>query len=95
MKITGGQFQQINKLYNKNKLKRLEGKEAVKSDKVNLSREAQEMKWIREVLAQTPEVRADKVNQLKNAIQLGTYEVKGEKIAEKFVQSQLINKIIG
>lgn len=95
MKVNRGQFQQINKLYNKKKLKFLEGKEVVKSDKLNLSREAQEMKRIREVLAQTPDVRVEKVKQLKKSIQLGTYEVKGEEIAEKFVQSQLIDKIIG
>lgn len=94
MKITGSQFQQVTRTYQNNKVQRTGSSEPVKSDKVNLSREAKEIAKINEILAQTPEVRVDKVAQLKAAIQQGTYEVKGDQIAEKMLQSHLFDKVV-
>lgn len=94
MKILGSQFQQVTKTYQNNKIQRTGNSEPVKGDKVNLSREAKEISHINEILAQTPDVRMDKVNQLKAAIQQGTYELKGDKVAEKMLQSHLFDKIV-
>ena len=94
MKIMGSQFQQVTKTYQNNKIQRTGSTEPVKGDKVNLSREAKEIARINEILTQTPEVRVEKVNELKAAIQQGTYEVKGDKIAEKMLQSHLFDKVV-
>ncbi len=96
MKITGSQFQQIAKMYQKKNAQFKDSTESIRnSDKVNLSQVGHELKRIHDILSQTPNIRTDKVNQLKMAIQAGTYEVKGEKIAEKMIEGHLIDKIIG
>ena len=38
-----------------------------------------------------PDVRLDRVNQLAKAIDSGTYDVKGEQIAEAIIQKNLID----
>lgn len=94
MKITGSQFQQVLKTYQSNRPQKAGGADSVKSDKVNLSTGGKEFSRIHEILAQTPEVRAEKVAQLKMAIQQGTYSVQGDKIAEKMIESHLIDKVV-
>ncbi len=94
MKITGNKFQQISKAYNKQP-QRFAKTETVKSDKAHFSREARECGRIQEILAQTPDIRAEKVAQLKMAVQQGTYEVNGEKVAEKMLEGYFVDRIIG
>ncbi len=40
----------------------------------------------REVVYQTPEVRPEKVAQVKEAIESGTYEIDSEKVADKIIE---------
>jgi len=40
-----------------------------------------------------PDIRADKVEELKNAINSGTYEVKGSEVAGKIIKEALIDKL--
>ena len=48
---------------------------------------------IKEVLKETPEIRAEKVETLKKAIWAGTYEIESEKIAEKMINESLLDII--
>lgn len=59
------------------------------SDRVELSPQSRDMKKIHEILATTPEVRTEKVAELKKAIADGTYRVKTEDIADKMVQEMV------
>jgi flagellar biosynthesis anti-sigma factor FlgM len=43
----------------------------------------------REVVYRTPEVRPEKVAELKEAIEAGTYEVDSEKLADKIIEELL------
>lgn len=94
MKVSGSNFQKVLSTYQMNRPQRVGGTEAVRqSDRVNLSSGAKEISRVHEILAQTPDVRADRVAHLKMAIAQGTYEVKGDKIAEKMIEHHLIDTL--
>lgn len=52
------------------------------ADKADLSSEAQQFAMLSAQAANVPEVRADRVASLKNAIQTGTYSVSNRQIAQ-------------
>lgn len=68
-------------------------KNVVKTDTVNISDAAKEIQEVRKELDKIPDVRADKVEQLKNQIENGTYEIKSEEIAEKMLKDSLLNDL--
>lgn len=55
------------------------------SDRVNLSGKAKEIAELKEALNQLPEIRTDKVESIKKAIEEGTYKVDSYKIAGKII----------
>ncbi|MFP5213178.1 MAG: flagellar biosynthesis anti-sigma factor FlgM [Acidobacteriota bacterium] len=55
-------------------------------DKVELSRGYQGMAQVKKVMMDGQDVRSDRVEQLRNMIQNGTYKVQPEAIAEKMVE---------
>jgi negative regulator of flagellin synthesis FlgM len=60
-------------------------------EKVDLSTKAREIEQITVQLADTPDIREDKVRALRAQIEQGTYRVGGEKIAEKMVGESLVD----
>jgi negative regulator of flagellin synthesis FlgM len=64
-----------------------------KSENVELSNNVKDYSQIKKVLENVPDVREDKVQQLKKQINEGTYNVSGEKIAEKMVSEALLDII--
>lgn len=61
-------------------------------DKVELSVQSKELsKKINDVLEMTPEVRADRVTDLKAAIQEGRYKVDSEAVADKMIRQSIID----
>ena len=68
-------------------------KNVAKTDTVNISDAAKEIQEVRKELDNIPDVRADKVEQLKNQIENGTYEIKSEEIAEKMLKDSLLNDL--
>jgi negative regulator of flagellin synthesis FlgM len=60
------------------------------SDRVELSPQSRDMKKIHEILAATPEMRTEKVAELRKAITEGTYKVKAEDIADKMIQEFIL-----
>jgi negative regulator of flagellin synthesis FlgM len=69
-------------------------KNVAKTDTVNISDAAKEIQEVRKELDNIPEVRAEKVEQLKNQIENGTYEIKSEEIAEKMLKDSLLNDLL-
>ena len=57
-----------------------------KSDQVHLSGKAKELEELKQVIHQMPEIRTDKVETLKKAIQEGSYQVDSLKIAGKILE---------
>lgn len=69
---------------------REEGKAGVAGDRVEISPQSRDLQRVRQVLAQTPDVRAEKVAALKKAVAEGRYHVNAEEIATKMVREILV-----
>ena len=60
--------------------------EVAASDKVELSSQARDIQRAREVAQSAPEVRADKVEAARRALQSGKLNLKGQDLAEKLLK---------
>ena len=63
--------------------------EVAASDKVELSSQARDIQRAREVAQSAPEVRADKVEAARRALQSGKLNLKGQDLAEKILKDAL------
>jgi negative regulator of flagellin synthesis FlgM len=70
------------------------GKQQTKSDTVVLSDAAKRIQEAKKQLEAIPDVREDKVAQLKEQIENGTYKIDEEKIADKILKDSLLNDLI-
>ncbi|OGQ88322.1 MAG: flagellar biosynthesis anti-sigma factor FlgM [Deltaproteobacteria bacterium RIFOXYD12_FULL_56_24] len=60
-------------------------KTALPTDRVVLSSGSLEVQKVRDILAQTPEVRADRVKALKEEIARGEYKIDPARLADKMM----------
>lgn len=60
-------------------------------EKVNLSTQAKDYQQITNTLSQLPDVREEKIQEIKSQVEKGTYNVSGEKIAGKMVEESIID----
>jgi len=63
------------------------------SDRLELSVRSREISHLEELIQSTPDVREDRVNQVRSQIERGTYNIKAEKIAEKIIGGSLIDEV--
>ena len=68
-------------------------KQQTKADTVVLSDTAKKIQETQKQLEAIPDVREDKVAQLKEQIENGTYEIDEEKIADKMLKDLLLNDL--
>lgn len=64
-----------------------------KTDTVVISNAAKNIQEVQRQLEAIPDVREDKVAQLKEQIENGTYEIDEEKIADKMLKDALLNDL--
>ena len=64
---------------------------AKKADSVVISDAAKRVQEARNQLNDIPDVREEKIAQLRNQVQNGTYEINAEKIAGKLIKESLLN----
>lgn len=69
------------------------GAAAIATERVDLSTKAQEFQRIRQIVDQTPDVRQDKVRELKDRIESGKYVVDSGKVAARMLGESLIDTI--
>lgn len=62
-------------------------KEVAKQDKVSLSDASKDMKLAKEAVADAPDIRAEKVDPIKQKLADGKYKVNADKVAEKMIGS--------
>jgi len=58
---------------------------------VNLSTKAKDIQQLRDAINRLPDIREDKVRELKEQVERGMYDVNGQKIAEKMVAESLLD----
>jgi negative regulator of flagellin synthesis FlgM len=68
--------------------------EVLFKDQVSVSDKAKEIGRLQLEVSKIPDVRADRVDEIKNAMDAGAYNVKGEAVAGKFLQEAVIDSII-
>ncbi len=86
----------IFQVYNKNSgVKKINSKEMSKDmDEIKISSKAIEFQYALQKVKDVEEMRMDKVEDIKNRIKSGTYNIEGNKIAEKILESINFNKKI-
>ncbi|MBN1571493.1 MAG: flagellar biosynthesis anti-sigma factor FlgM [Acidobacteria bacterium] len=63
------------------------------SDRLELSARGQEISHLNDLIQSTPDVREEKVAQVRRELESGTYNVKAEKIAEKIIGGNLLDEV--
>jgi len=78
-------YSKINQIYQSNTIKRIDKqkKASETSDKIEISNFGQSLAIAKQAVSDAPEVRMDRVAELKAQISDGTYYVSDEDIAEK------------
>ena len=67
---------------------------AAQQDQVRISSQAKEFQRAYELINKTPDIRADKVAPLQEAIKTGTYNVRGEQVANKLIEQTILDTIL-
>lgn len=80
-------YMQVNQLYQSSKTKKAgaSGQTSDKSDKFEISDFGKELSIARQAVSEAPDIREDKVNELKSAIDSGTYDMSMDRLADKLV----------
>lgn len=68
--------------------------EVLSKDQVTVSEKAKEIGRLQVEVSKLPEIRADRVEEIKNAINAGTYDVKGEAVAGKLLKEAIIDSLV-
>jgi negative regulator of flagellin synthesis FlgM len=68
--------------------------EVLTKDQVTLSEAAKTISRLMVEVSNIPDIRTDKVTELKNAINSSTYEVRGSEVAGKIIKEALIDKLV-
>lgn len=61
------------------------------TEKVDISERAKDIQQARNIIAGTPDVREDKIKELKAQVDQGIYKVNTDKLAKKMVNESLID----
>jgi negative regulator of flagellin synthesis FlgM len=89
IKIQGGfNVQKINKAYNKNVGKvNKTGKSEMKRDQLEISQSAKDFQIAMDAFKKLPDVRQDKIDEVKESIDQGTYKPSTEDLIKKMLSN--------
>src|SRR5271169_5991542 len=90
--VAGAGMQQPDK--NKEKGSGRQTGEIMPQDKVSVSGQGKEIGRLQAEVSKLPDIRPDRVNDVKNAINTNTYNVRGESVAGKMLKEAVIDSII-
>ncbi|NLO09352.1 MAG: flagellar biosynthesis anti-sigma factor FlgM [Clostridiales bacterium] len=79
-------YNKVSQVYNANNVKKATKPSGGSfSDKLEISQKGQDYRVAKQIVTQTPDVREDKVNQIKKQIESGTYNINMTDVADKVV----------
>ncbi len=61
-------------------------------DTLNLSQERADYDAIQTEIAQLPDIRQERVKEIRNALQSGQYQVSSEDLADRLIQDTILNE---
>jgi negative regulator of flagellin synthesis FlgM len=91
--VGGANFQKPEKTKDKGS-EATSGEVISKDDQITLSGTAKDIGRLQAEVSKLPDIRPDKVEDVKNAINSGTYDVKGDAVAGKLLQNAIVDKLI-
>ncbi|HHY13597.1 MAG TPA: flagellar biosynthesis anti-sigma factor FlgM [Thermoanaerobacterales bacterium] len=101
MIVPSNKLQKVLQTYYKTKIedktsiqKKASVKTDSKQDKVELSKEAKEFMLAMEIISKSDDIRKGKVDEIKKRIEQGTYNIEGEKVAEKILDGISVDELI-
>lgn len=65
-----------------------------RGDEVSLSPEAQQVLALKDKIAQTPEVRQQRIAELRRQIESGTYRPSGRDVADSMLKARVFDELI-
>ncbi len=80
-------FNKVSQLYKANSSKSIaKSKEGSFQDKLEISQTGKDYQMAKQIVAQAPEIREDKINAIKQRLEAGTYSISNQELAEKLVE---------
>lgn len=77
----------VSRLYESNsKVKTTKTNSVSKSDQLEISQIGKDYQIAKQAIASIPDVRMDKVNEIKNRMDAGTYQVSSEEVVNKLIK---------
>lgn len=91
----GAYLRQVQNQQTASELKRQStGGKITSFDKVQLSQRALELQHAQQMLLEIPDVRADKVEKVRSAVNEGTYQVSGISVARSMLRETFENQML-
>lgn len=85
-------------VYQKSGVRRVAGSQETarptKGDGVVLSKEAQQALALKDKVAQAPEVRQERIEELRRQIEAGTYRPDAKQVADKMLKTRVLDELI-
>ncbi|NLJ95900.1 MAG: flagellar biosynthesis anti-sigma factor FlgM [Clostridiales bacterium] len=79
-------FNKVSQVYNANKVNKIKKTTGNSfSDKLEISQVGQDYRVAKNIVRQTPDIREDKVADIKKRMESGTYNVNMQEVADKLV----------
>ena len=87
-------YNKINEIYQTSKINKVEKKQAKGSyDKLEISSTGRDYQVAKNAVKQVSDVRIDRINEIKEAMASGTYNISMKEVADKLVDSYFDQKI--
>lgn len=81
-------FNKVSQLYRQNSTSAVaKTSEVRKQDRVEISQAGRDYQVAKQAIEKTPDIRTDKVNDIKKRMESGTYNIGAQEVADKLVDS--------